>query len=92
LDDRGENRFEYVVPSLDGASERLGLSASPWGRVADAALGSMRSLAAGKLELGRVDPKDPVRSLTLNAQVAKAWYQKHKSQLPRDDLFDGVRP
>jgi hypothetical protein len=83
VDDPSDNRFEYVVPTLDGAPERITLSASPWGSVADAALGSMRALSAGKLELGRIDPKEPTRSITQNAQLAKLWYQKHKSKLPK---------
>ena len=82
VDDKADNT--YVIEgwtALDGRPGKLRHDGSPWSRVYDAAMNSIRNLSAGRLKLERVDPKNREEGLDKNAALTKAWYAQNKGKL-----------
>lgn len=87
VDDKESNRYDIRDwTTLDGKPGRLHHDGSPWSRVYDAAMNSIRSLSGGEVKLERINPKEIEKGLDANAAITKAWYAKEKSKIPALDL------
>jgi hypothetical protein len=85
IGDLEKNNLEYEVRGLEGRASRQVLSGSYWPHVAAAAQEAATRLAPAtlKLKFEPVAPKDVPGTLKTNAKTFMAWYQAHKSKLPK---------
>jgi len=85
LDDSEKNTYQITFENLLGQKDRVHHDGSPWSRVDDAALRSIKSMTfmmkEQKFELGDIKGKTKEEDIAREVGRAKEWYANNKDSL-----------